>query len=198
MPSHEDIRHQQTLLKTYRRNLAHLVRQAASFGSEGAAPLHIANSLEDTRENIRRIKGILHGWGMKIDDLPDEGSPEPAATTQQSSGQQYPQSPAIIPQLKDAAASSFQYDVFISYSHADEQWVEHTLLKTLEEAGLRVCIDFRDFAVGRPTIINIQDAALQSRHTVLVITQHWIKSEWTLFESLLIRTKDPGSLQRRT
>jgi hypothetical protein len=72
------------------------------------------------------------------------------------------------------------------------------VLKALEDAGLRACIDFRDFAIGRPTIINIQDAALQSRHTVLVITQNWIKSDWTMFESLLIRTKDPGSLQART
>ncbi|HJZ49400.1 MAG TPA: TIR domain-containing protein, partial [Roseiflexaceae bacterium] len=106
--------------------------------------------------------------------------------------------PLDVPKLQATAAASFKYDVFISYSSADEQWVEHTLLKTLEDAGLRACIDFRDFAVGRPTIINIQEAVQESRHIVLVITQNWIKSEWTLFESLLIRTKDPGSLQRRT
>src|SRR6266540_4644126 len=195
MPSQEDIRHQQTLLNTYRRNLAHLVKQAASFGGEDAAPVHISNSLDDTRANISRIKGILRGWGEQIADAADDQAPGAATTTsQQSSAQTYPQTPAAVPQLQATAAASFKYDVFISYSSADEQWVEHTLLKTLEDAGLRVCIDFRDFAVGRPTIINIQDAALQSRHTLLVITQDWIKSEWTLFESLLIRTKDPGSL----
>jgi hypothetical protein len=197
MLSQEDIRHQQTLLNTYRRNLTHLVRQAASFGSEDAAPLHIVNSLDDTRTNIRRIKGILRGWGVIIDDLPDEGALDAAATTQPSSAPPYPATPADIPHQK-SAASSFKYDVFISYSHADEQWVEHTLLKTLEDAGLHACIDFRDFAIGRPSIINMQDAALQSRHTVLVITESWIKSEWTLFESLLTRTKDPAGLTRRT
>jgi hypothetical protein len=41
------------------------------------------------------------------------------------------------------------YDVFVSYSHDDEEWVENTLLERLEAAGLRVCIDFRDFAPGR-------------------------------------------------
>lgn len=198
MPDQEEIHHQQTLLNMYRRNLAHLERQAASFGSEGAAPLHVANSLEDTRENIRRIKGILHGWGVKIDDLPDEGSPDAAATGQPSSVQSYPQSPSVVPQVQTATASSFKYDVFISYSHTDEQWVEHTLLKTLEDAGLRACIDFRDFAVGRPALINMQDAVLESRHTVLVITPAWVKSQWSLFETLLTQTEDPASLQSRT
>jgi hypothetical protein len=99
--------------------------------------------------------------------------------------------------VKSAAASPFQYDVFISYSHADEDWVEHTLLKTLEDAGLRACIDFRDFAVGRPAIINMEEGALKSRHTVLVLTESWLKSEWTLFENLLVQTSDPGALRQR-
>ncbi len=197
MPSPEEIRHQQTLLNTYRRNLTHFVRQAASYGGEDAAPIHISNNLDDTRANINRIKGILLGWGVQVDDLPDEGAAAAQATAQQPSISPYPPTPADIPQLQTAPAA-FKYDVFISYSSADEEWVEQTLLKTLEDAGLHACIDFRDFPVGRPTIINIQNAVLESRHTVLVITQNWIKSEWTLFESLLIRTKDPGSLHNRT
>jgi hypothetical protein len=96
------------------------------------------------------------------------------------------------------SAPEFKYDVFISYSHADEEWVENVLLKTLEDAGLRVCIDFRDFIPGKPSITNMQDAASESRHTVLVLTPAWLKSEWTLFETLLIRTKDPAGQQRRT
>jgi hypothetical protein len=42
-------------------------------------------------------------------------------------------------------ATRFTYDVLISYSHDDEEWVVGTLLPRLEEAGLRACIDFRDF-----------------------------------------------------
>ena len=35
----------------------------------------------------------------------------------------------------------YRYDVFVSYSHADETWVTGTLLPRLEAVGLRVCID---------------------------------------------------------
>jgi hypothetical protein len=198
MASQADIGHQQTLLRTYRRNLAHLERQAASYGGEEAAPLQVINGLDEARTNIRRIKGILRGWGVPVEDGANEGATTAAAPAQQSGTTAYPQTPATIPQLQSTASAAFKYDLFISYSHADENWVEHTLLKTLEDAGLQACIDFRDFTVGRPAIINMQDAAMQSRHTVLVITESWIKSEWTLFESLLTRTMDPAGLTRRT
>jgi TIR domain len=43
------------------------------------------------------------------------------------------------------------YDVFISYSPADQVWVRGELLPRLEAAGLRVLVDYRDFAIGAPT-----------------------------------------------
>jgi tetratricopeptide (TPR) repeat protein len=92
----------------------------------------------------------------------------------------------------------FTYDVFISYSHQDEAWVTNTLLPPLEKAGLRVCIDFRDFLAGKPALLNMQDAVKNSRHTLLVLTPAWVKSEWTLYETLLVRTSDPAGLKRRT
>ncbi len=44
----------------------------------------------------------------------------------------------------------FKYDVFISYSSANKDWVRKDLLSALEKAGLKVCIDFRDFQAGKP------------------------------------------------
>lgn len=90
------------------------------------------------------------------------------------------------------------YDVFISYSHHDEQWVNNWLLPHLEGAGLRVCIDSRDFDIGLSSLDNMERAAEQSRHTLLVLTPSWVKSEWTRFESLLAQTEDPAGLRRRT
>lgn len=92
---------------------------------------------------------------------------------------------------------SFTFDVFISYSHHDADWVRRWLLPRLEAAGLRVCIDFRDFEVGTPSIINMEQAAQRSAKTLLVLTPAWVQSEWTSFESLLIQTKDPAGARRR-
>ncbi len=92
---------------------------------------------------------------------------------------------------------TYTYDVFISYSHIDQDWVQGELLKHLEDSGLRVCIDFRDFAPGAPSLVNMENAVEHSRKTLIVLTPDWVKSEWTSFESLLIQTDDPAGRQRR-
>jgi hypothetical protein len=52
------------------------------------------------------------------------------------------------------AETEFKYDVFISYSSANKDWVHKDLLTALEKTGLKVCIDFRDFKAGKPAIKN--------------------------------------------
>lgn len=96
------------------------------------------------------------------------------------------------------AEIDFKYDVFISYSHKDEDWVVGTLLPTLENASLKVCIDFRDFEPGKPSRHNMRDACKQSVYTVLVMTPAWMASEWTSFESLLAFLNDPAGQHQRT
>jgi hypothetical protein len=89
------------------------------------------------------------------------------------------------------------YDVFISYSHRDAEWVRNWLLPRLERAGLSVCIDFRDFQIGVPSLVNMERAAERSQRTLLVLTPNWVQSEWTNFEALMIQTQDPVGLRRR-
>lgn len=67
-------------------------------------------------------------------------------------------------------ARQFPYDVFISYSHADGAWVRGWLLPRLEAAGLRVCIDERDFDLGVPSIVNIERASVQDKLSQLAAT----------------------------
>jgi hypothetical protein len=88
--------------------------------------------------------------------------------------------------------AEYTYDVFISYSHTDQAWVWDELLPRLEEAGLRVCIDDRDFKIGVPSLINMERAVDNSRHTLIVLTPAWVESQWTEFESLLAGTADPA------
>jgi hypothetical protein len=52
----------------------------------------------------------------------------------------------------------YAYNVFISYSHTDRVWVWEELLPQLEGAGLKVCIDDRDFTIGTPSLVNMKRA----------------------------------------
>jgi len=96
-----------------------------------------------------------------------------------------------------AEQKEYPYDVFISYSHADETWVTGTLLPRLEAAELKVCIDYRDFDPGRPSLVNMENAVERSRKTLIVLTPAWVQSEWTTFEGLLIQTGDPAARSAR-
>src|ERR1044071_2136676 len=91
----------------------------------------------------------------------------------------------------EGAVSKFTFDVFISYSHADAGWVKTWLLPRLEKAGLRVCIDYRDFKLGVPALDNMTDAAVRSRRTLFVMTPNWTVSEFGQFEALVTQTIDP-------
>ncbi len=89
-----------------------------------------------------------------------------------------------------------RYDVFLSYSSRDADWVRSKLLPALEGATLVVCIDFRDFVPGAPSVTEMERAAIDSRHTVVVLSPNYLKSEWTEFENLLVQTRDPAARQR--
>ena len=89
------------------------------------------------------------------------------------------------------------YDVFISYSHHDRTWVWDWLVPRLEAAGLRVCTDRESFDIGVPSLINMERAVANSRHTILVLSPAWLASQWTEFEGLLVQTSDPAARQRK-
>lgn len=93
--------------------------------------------------------------------------------------------------------TDYPYDVFISYSHADREWVWDVLLPRLEEAGLKVIIDDRDFEPGAPLVTEKERAALQSRKTLLVLSPAYVDSEWAEFVNILVQTLDPAARKRR-
>ena len=91
----------------------------------------------------------------------------------------------------------YRYDVFISYSHKDEVWVRDWLLPELERGGVSVCIDYRDFEPGAPSLTEMERAVLTSHKTLLIVTSNYINSEWTEFETLMAQTLDPAARRRR-
>jgi hypothetical protein len=103
----------------------------------------------------------------------------------------------IQPVVETSTPGQLEYDAFISYSHRDKELVRDWLLPRLEEDGLRVCIDFRDFEPGAPSVTEMERAVLQSRKTLLVLTPGYIAGEWTEFENILAATRDPAARRRR-
>ncbi|XP_052223952.1 toll-like receptor Tollo [Dreissena polymorpha] len=80
------------------------------------------------------------------------------------------------------------YDAFIAYSEDDGQWVFGTLLPRLEMPaenggpGFKLCIHHRDFPVGGCIVDNINAKVDESNHTVLILTNNFLRSYWCKFE----------------
>lgn len=88
-----------------------------------------------------------------------------------------------------------RFDVFISYSEADKDWVTAELVPRLERAALRVCLDRRDFEFGAPIVENIAKGVKTSRFTLLVLTQAWVGDGVAQLAAQLAETSD-AAVQR--
>jgi hypothetical protein len=65
------VRHHRGLLKIHRTNLEIYLSQQEQFG-EGLAPPVIIHSIQNARSEIQRIKAILRGWNIVVEDLSGE------------------------------------------------------------------------------------------------------------------------------
>ncbi len=92
---------------------------------------------------------------------------------------------------------AFEYDVFISYSQQDFPWVQDDLLPRLEAAGLKTCIDPRDFRPGAPKVKEMERAVLTSSRTLLVLTPAYLTDQWGEFENLILQSLDPTNKELR-
>ena len=99
-------------------------------------------------------------------------------------------------QMTDGSGE-FQYDVFVSYSHRNRQWVRTWLVPKLRDEGLTVCVDHDCFDPGAPALTEMERAVVESRKTVLVLSAPYIESEWCEFENVLAQTLDPAARRRR-
>jgi len=87
--------------------------------------------------------------------------------------------------------------VFVSYAHADSEWVIKNLLPRLEAARLQTIIDFRDFKPGAMSIEEMERAVIESDYTVVVLSERYVQSEWCAFENVMTQTLDPAARRRR-
>lgn len=77
------------------------------------------------------------------------------------------------------------YDVFISYSPADQGWVTNELLPKLEHVGISYTEQLL-FELGRPKLDEIERAIKESYRTLLVLSPSYIEDTWGQFDSILV------------
>jgi hypothetical protein len=69
-------------------------------------------------------------------------------------------------------------DFFVSFNSADRSWAEW-ISWTLEEAGYLVVYQHWDFRPGANFVLEMQRASSETRKTVLVLTDNYLKAEFT-------------------
>ena len=85
----------------------------------------------------------------------------------------------------DKEDSSLPYDVFISYAHQDEQYVEEVLVPGLEETKdikYKCLVHVRDFVPGRNISEQIIEAVDNSKRTLICLSKHFVASDWAQHE----------------
>ena len=103
--------------------------------------------------------------------------------------------PPVVP---GRTAATPVYDAFISYRHTEPDKT-HALdiLESLERRGLRVAIDFRDFAANEHFLSEMERCIKQSRFVLCVITSHYLASDHTSEEAIISKTLDMADRRKR-
>lgn len=76
---------------------------------------------------------------------------------------------------------SEKYDVFISYSYKDREWVRR-LVDALSEQGLHVWYDVMEIKPGDSMLERVEEGLHDSTHVVFVITSETVRSNWAAAE----------------
>ena len=78
------------------------------------------------------------------------------------------------------------YDVFISYSIEDADFVQKHLVPILEDKksdySYQCLINIRDFVPGRPIMDQIFEAVDASKCTLIILSKYFVQSEWAKHE----------------
>ncbi len=82
----------------------------------------------------------------------------------------------------DDNIENMDYDVFISYSHLDLQWVRDNLMDFLQNQGYSVCLHEKDWPVGVLITENILLSVKHSRRMIMVLSENYLTSEWCRIE----------------
>ena len=94
----------------------------------------------------------------------------------------------IVPCQSGTWDDDKRYDAFVSYSSNDEEFVE-SLFEKLEQPSdetdgktFKFCLHHRDFVLGKTIFSNVCNSVESSRHTIILLSNSFIKSQFCLYE----------------
>lgn len=89
----------------------------------------------------------------------------------------------IIKGKGDESVDVYLYDVFVSYSDHNREWVLEEFIPNVERREtINVCLHERDFQVGCGILENIVSCMDRSRCLLLLISESFLLSQWCQFE----------------
>ncbi|RZB41667.1 TIR domain containing protein [Asbolus verrucosus] len=76
------------------------------------------------------------------------------------------------------------YDVFVSYSHKDEDFVTQKLIPWLEGGPhpYKLCLHYRNWIPGEFIATQVTNSVLESRRTLVVLSPNFLESVWGKLE----------------
>ena len=77
-----------------------------------------------------------------------------------------------------ATDGEIKYDVFVTFSSKDSQWVTNNLTPLLERNRLKYCIHSRDFELGRALVDNMAESVYSSRKVLAVMSKNYMDSKF--------------------
>ena len=86
--------------------------------------------------------------------------------------------------LANEEQEPFIFSAFVSHADEDEHFVLNELRRCLEteDSGIQLNIHHRDFVPGQEIAANILSAIQGSKKTVVVLSSHFLRSYWCMYE----------------
>jgi hypothetical protein len=171
----EDVVNQQSLLATHRRTLHHYLEQRAKLGSQYAPP-GVTHGIYEARQDIRRIKEVLRGWGIIVADQPDdEQSPQERMSSDVALLQDL-FSPSIpTPQVNQGRYRPLQ--VFLCHATGDKPAIRK-LYRRLQSDSIQPWLDEEDMIAGQDWAIEISKAIRSSDIVIVCLSRHSVNKVW--------------------
>ncbi|XP_061164496.1 toll-like receptor 4 [Saccostrea echinata] len=90
----------------------------------------------------------------------------------------------VLPCQQDETIEDKKFDAFVSYSNEDHEWVRSVFEDdSIEKLKcFKFCLHHRDFMAGKTITENIIDSIESSRHTIVIVSRHFLDSSYCLYE----------------